>query len=97
MDEKEELISKMESILGLVPSQTRLVLNAIVHPDVIDETKRYIKAMDKAAMCTKFVAPWDCAKEAEAKFENIKYGWLGAGTSLEFDWWCEPCRKRVME
>lgn len=97
MDEKEELIHQMEHILGLVPGNTRLILNGLVHPEVIEYTKRFIKAKDFASQCQKFKAPWDCAKEAEAKFENIKYGWLGGGTTMEFDWWCEPCRKRVME
>jgi hypothetical protein len=97
MDEKEDLIDAMSSILGLTPQNTRLILNVLVHPDIIEETKAYIRANDFASLCEKFQAPWDCAKEAEAKFENQKHGWLGAGTSMEFDWWCEPCRKRVME
>lgn len=97
MDEKEELISQLEEVLGGVPHNTRLILNGLSHPGVIEFTKRYIKSRDVANLCQKFEAPWDCAKEAEARFENIKYGWLGAGNSIEFDWWCTPCRNRVMD
>lgn len=96
MDEKEELISEIEAVLGLIPSQTRLILNLLVHPDVIDYTKRYIKAKDEAAKCTLFKPPWDCIKEAEARYENVSFGGVG-GSDMEFDSWCVACRKRVME
>lgn len=100
MDEKEELISGIESILGLTPANTRLILNVLAHPELIEHTKRYIRSKDYASRCTKYETPWDCIKEAEAKFENIKFGWLGSGNSsveLSLDWLCEACHRRITE
>lgn len=96
MDEKEELISTIQELVGYLPLNTRDVLNILVHPEIIDVTKSFVKAMDKAGRCQKYIAPWSCAKEAEARYENIKYGWLAAG-DLQYEWWCEPCRKRITE
>ena len=100
MNEKEELVEQVQEVLGYLPVGTRLVISALVRPDVIEATKRYIKEMDEASKCTHHKAPWNCAKEAEAMYENIKFGWLGApsGSGVGFaDWWCENCRRRVME
>lgn len=100
MNEKEELIAKLQEAIGFVPANTSYILHVLSRPDVIDATKHYIKAVDKASMCQKYPAPWNCAKEAEARYENIKYGWLGAPSEsgLGFaDWWCDACRKKVME
>lgn len=98
MDEKEELIEAIQAVFGVIPPNAREVLKVIGHPDVIEATKRYIHAIDTASRCQNYEPPWSCGKEAEARYENIKYGWLGgtAGVGLG-DWWCEPCRKRVMD
>lgn len=97
MQEKEDLIEEIESILGLIPANTRLLLNLLVQPSLVDYTRRYIRAADKSFLCKKYEAPWSCLKEAEAKFENVKFGWLGAGGEFELDWICESCRQRIIE
>lgn len=98
MDEKEELLAKIQEILGSLPIGTAKILNVLTRPDLIEYTKRYIKVMDKASLCTNYEAPWSCIKEAEAKYENMKYGWLGADSGVGFsEWWCENCRKKVMD
>ena len=98
MEEKAELIARIQEVLGIVPGNTSYILNVLVRDDVIEHTKSYIHSMDKASRCEKFKAPWSCAKEAEAMYENIKYGWLGAANGIGYsEWWCEPCRKRVMD
>lgn len=96
-DPKEELIAEMQEVLGLIPSNTRLILNALAHPSLIDYARRYLRAVDKAGRCTKYEYPWSCTKEAEAKFENVKYGWLGGVSEIELDWICENCRNRITE
>ena len=98
MDEKEELISAIEDTFGVVPDQARLILGMLAHPRVIDEAKRYLRARDLGSQCTKYKHPWSCIREAEAKFENVKYGWLGAGSAeIELDWCCANCMKRITE
>lgn len=100
MDEKEELLEEIQATLGFLPGNTGYLLHVLTLPEVIDSTKRYVKAMDKASRCLNYQAPWNCAREAEARYENIKHGWLGApsgsGVGLA-EWWCENCRKKVME
>lgn len=98
MDEKDKLIKEIQILTGREYASTRTLLKILVHPNVIEYTKRYISSMDEAARCRKFIAPWSCSKEAEAKYENLQFGWLGSSGGLGFDeTWCEPCRKRVME
>lgn len=95
-DEKEALIQQMGRVVGYVPLGTRDLLNVLIHPDLIEFTKRYIESKDDASRCLAFDAPWNCAREAEARYENIKFGWL-AGNGVGFsEWWCENCRKKVM-
>jgi hypothetical protein len=98
MDEKSELIERIKEVLGVLPGNTSYILNVLVREDVIDATKAFIHIKDEGSRCEKFPAPWSCAKEAEAMYENIKYGWLGAAHGIGYsEWWCEPCRKRVMD
>jgi hypothetical protein len=97
-EEKEALIERMQEIIGYVPVGTRDLLNVLIHPDLIEFTKAYVKSRDEASRCQKYKEPWSCAKEAEARYENIKYGWLGSGSGVGYaEWWCENCKKRVME
>lgn len=96
MEEKLDLITKLQEIYGRIPVGTTEILNMIAHPQVIEFTKRYISAKDFSSRCTNYQAPWSCIREAEAKYENIKYGWLGAGAGYS-EWWCENCRKKVTE
>lgn len=97
-DDKEELVEQIKEVLGYLPDGTRVILSAMCRPDVIDATKRYVSRMDVASLCTNHKAPWSCILEAEARYENVKFGWLGAPTSgVGFaEWWCENCRKKVM-
>lgn len=100
-EEKEELIAKLQEHHGCVPISTRYLLDVLTRPDLIEYTKRYIRAMDKESECQNYQAPWNCARQAEAYYENIKYGWLGAGANANgiglAEWWCENCRRKVME
>lgn len=98
MNEKDELIDSLMETLGYLPIGARALLEALTRPEVIEYTKRYIHVMDKASLCQNYKPPWNCAKEAEARYENIKFGWLGGSNGVSYsDWWCEPCRKRAME
>lgn len=95
---KDALVHGVTELLGRDIPNLRWALRVLSHPDVIEYTKRYFDAMDVNSRCTKYEPPWSCAKEAEAKYENIKYGWLGAGSGVGFsEWWCDNCKKKVME
>ena len=97
-DDKEELVEHMQDIVGQVPENVRLVIKLLSHPDLIKFTKRYFNSIDKAGRCRNYEPPWSCAREAEAKYENLKFGWLGGLDGVGYsDHWCEPCRSRVME
>lgn len=97
MEEKEELVEQLEATLGLTLTPTmRRLLTALAHPSVIEASRRYIYAMDPNSRCLNFASPWNCALEAEAKYENIEHGWLGGINGVSYsDWWCENCRRRV--
>lgn len=96
--EKEDLIEQMTRIVGHVPIGTRDLLNVLIHPDLIEYTKKYINAQDEGGRCLFYEYPWSCAKEAEANYKNIKYGWLGGASGIGFDeTWCDNCRKKIME
>ena len=95
--EKEDLIDEVKAAFGIEPPGLRQILAALAHPDVVEHTQAYFRALDKKHLCEHYDEPWSCAREAEAKYETIKYGWLGAGAGVGFDEsWCEPCRQRVL-
>lgn len=96
MKEREELIDEMQSIFPRIPLNVREVLNMLTDPKVIEHTKRFIEAMDVNSKCLNYQAPWSCILEAEARYQNIKYGWLGGGGTAYSEWWCDNCRKKVM-
>lgn len=88
---------RLQEVFGRPPAEARRVLNALVHPEVIGATKAFIQANDEWSRCLHYAHPWSCSKEAEARYENIKYGWLGGGAGIGFDeGWCENCRKKAM-
>lgn len=96
MKEKDELVAKIKETLGVLPGNTLYLLNVLVHEDLIEYTKDYIRTKDVASRCTEFKEPWSCAKEAEAMYENIKFGWLGGAQNMGVsEWWCDNCRKRA--
>lgn len=93
-EEKEELIDLIMSITGSLPPQTRYILRVLSHPEVVAHARAYFNSVDTTSRCTRYEAPWSCAQEAEARFENVKYGWLGSGGVVD-EWWCENCRRRL--
>lgn len=94
MDEKLDLITTIQEVLGRTPQGTVELLNVLVRPEVIEVTKRYVAAYHR---CERFKAPLNCARNAEHEYENLKYGWLGGVSTIGYDEsWCEPCRKRAM-
>jgi hypothetical protein len=98
-DEKDELLEQLREVTGFEPIGARRFLDLLAQPDLIEYTKRFIHSRDEASRCTNYKAPWSCIKESDARYENIKYGWLGGvntGAGIS-EWWCENCRKKVME
>lgn len=94
MDAKEDLIESIQEVLGRLPAETRLLIKILAHPDVIAYTNRYFSVLDPRTMCLTYEAPWNCVKEAEARYQTIHEGWLG-GIGIDTSW-CENCRKKVM-
>lgn len=95
--EKDELLDQIAEITGRTLPSVAFFLKVLTHPEVIEYTKRYISSLDLENRCQNYEAPWSCAREAEARYENIRYGWLGGGSGVGYsEWWCEPCRKKVM-
>jgi hypothetical protein len=93
---REDLIDELTTFRGVEPSNIRRILSMLSHPDMIKITIKYFQDLDGAQTCEKYEAPWNCAREAEAHYENIQYGW-SAGVGIGFDGsWCTPCRDRVM-
>lgn len=88
----------MEEITGRsIPEATRF-LHLLSHPEVIELLKLWITTVDEKGRCLKYEAPWNCAKEAEAYYENVQYGWLGGASGVGYnEHWCENCRKKIME
>lgn len=92
----DELIEAVTEFTGSEPVGLRRYLRLLSHPDVITKTKAYFDSVDFAHMCTKYQAPWNCAREAEATYQNIKYGWTGGAGGIGVnDDWCENCRAKV--
>lgn len=97
MDLKEDLLDRIATIVGFEPPGARHLLRVLAHPDVIDLTKEYFESMDKNSMCLTYEYPWNCAREAEARYENIQFGWLGGGSGVGYsEWWCDNCRKKII-
>lgn len=96
-NEKEDLIDRIKSIAGIEPPGIRQLLIILAHPDMVQHTIRFFNTRDVKNRCQLYDYPWSCAREAEAKYETIKFGWLGAGAGVGFDEsWCQPCRDRVL-
>lgn len=93
---KDDLIDQVTSMVGYEPPGLRVLLRVLSHPDMAGEAKKYFEAMDIGSRCTKYEPPWNCAREAEAQYQNIQYGWLGANGVGYDESWCEPCRRKVM-
>jgi hypothetical protein len=94
--DKERLLEVLGKVCGVIPENPRLILRALTHPDVIEYTKAYVDSMDEAGRCTRYEAPWNCAREADSLYLNIKYGWQAAPGQGYSDSWCENCRKKAM-
>lgn len=45
MDEKQQLIKKLERIIGYIPPGTRDILSVLGHPELIDSSKRYLESI----------------------------------------------------
>lgn len=89
---RESLIRQVNELVGYEPPGLRVLLRALSHPEVAGSARDYFDSMD-----TKYEPPWSCAREAEAQYQNIEHGWLGAANGIGYDEsWCEPCRKKVM-
>lgn len=99
-EDKEDFVDEIKAIHGHEPPGLRQFLGLLSHPDLIEQTVKFFELVEGQSgkhACQLYEYPWDCAREAEAKYETIKYGWLGAGVGVGFDEaWCEPCRKRVL-
>lgn len=97
LQQKDELIDGVKELVGHEPPGIRVLLRVLAHPDLVQHTRRYFEAHDRSTKCLTYEAPWSCAREAEANYENIKYGWLGGAGGIGFDEsWCEPCRRKVL-
>lgn len=97
-NEKEDLIDRAKSIMGTEPMGIRQLLSLLAHPDMIEHTIKFFNSLDEKHRCEIYDYPWSCAREAEAKYENLNFGWLGAGEGVGFDdSWCESCRRRVLD
>lgn len=93
-DEKEDLVDHIQGILGHLPENTRYILKVLAHPQIIEYTQEYFGKLDNKTRCLRYDPPWSCVREAEARYENVKYGWTAApgtdgGTQ---DLWCANCR-----
>jgi hypothetical protein len=97
LQQKEELIDGIRDLVGYEPPGVRVLLRVLAHPDLVQHTRRYFDELDTSTKCIKYEAPWSCALEAEARYENIKYGWMGGAGGIGFDEsWCENCRRKVL-
>lgn len=86
----------LESVFGRTPPGLSQLLDALVKPDVINATASYLYAHDVNRACRLYEAPWDCLKESEARWENVReHNQITSGGMMEFDYWCENCRVRI--
>lgn len=94
---REDLVDKVISLVGHEPPGIRVLLRTLSHPDIVKDARLYFDSMDASSRCTKYEPPWNCAREAEARYQNIKYGWTGGAGGIGFDEsWCDNCRDKVM-
>ena len=94
-NEKEDFIEEVKAVLGVEPPAIRQLLVALSHPALLEHTIKYFRSLDSTHDCKIYSPPWSCALEAEAKYENLKFGWLGSPVGFD-DHWCEPCRVRLL-
>lgn len=95
-DDKETLIERVKELVGYEPPGIRVLLRVLAHPVLVQHTRRYFDALDGSMKCLFYEPPWSCAKEAEARYENIKYGWLGGVNGSLVDTWCDNCKRKVL-
>ena len=94
---RQELIDGVAQLVGYEPPGIRVLLRVLSHPEIAGVAKEYFESMDVSSRCAKYEPPWSCAREAEAQYQNIKFGWVGATSGIGYDEsWCEPCRRKVM-
>jgi len=94
--QKEDMVELATSILGHEPVGLRATLKLLSHPGMVESTRRYFESL-VSTDCLHYEAPWNCARESEAKFENLQYGWMGGIYGDEpLSSWCEPCLSKVM-
>lgn len=97
LEDKEDLVDRVTELMGAEPLGIRPMLRALAHPQIVQHAVRYFQSLDESTKCLKYEPPWNCAREAEAKYENIKYGWFGGANGIGFDEsWCENCRRKVV-
>lgn len=95
-DAKEELINQLQAFMGTVPSDARVVIKALAHPQVLRHTLAYFSSLDLSTMCTEYESPWDCEKEAEARYQTLELGWEVRQYDEEYrETWCDNCKERV--
>lgn len=93
MDEdKEDLVDHIQGILGHLPPDTRLILQALAHPAIIEHTQAYFGKLDNTTRCLRYAEPWSCVQEAEAKYESIMHGWSAAAGTYGKEMWCDNCK-----
>lgn len=98
MSDKEELIKHLQEVHGKLPADTRQVIAMLSHPMVAPLMRRYLISLDANFKCARFESPWSCSMEANARYENIKFGWAGGASGIGLDEsWCGNCRRRVLE
>lgn len=94
---RDDLIDHVSALVGYEPPGIRVLIRVLSYPTVAGEARTYFDAMDVTARCTKYEPPWSCAREAEAQYQNIQFGWMGAANGVGYDEsWCENCRGRIL-
>lgn len=97
VDEKEELVDRILHLYGREPDNLRPILNLLTVPSILPFTKKFVNGSDPNTKCQFYTAPWNCALESEAKYENERHGWLAQGGELAYQWWCNNCRAKATE
>ena len=96
MEEKEDLIDEIKATIGREPQGLRQILGLLSHPDVLETALIFLKGLDRKHACLIYPSPWNCARESEAKYETVKWGWgvVGYNDAEVHDSWCVPCQHR---